>query len=147
MDTNLSVKKVDVQEGIGMKDKATGEKYCVEIVNGEFVKTKGACGVENIGDSQSASVIDSLPPSTDTSTTTPETGGTGTSTPSTGDTGTSTPPVDPTPAPEQSATSSDPVAEETPVVEPTPDPVPPIVEPVPDPVPPVDPVPEPAPTE
>jgi len=54
----LSVKKLVVKEGIEMKDKTTGDEYCVEISNGEFVKTKGACGTQSTQvPTQSASVF------------------------------------------------------------------------------------------
>ncbi len=43
VDMVLSIKKLVVKDGIEMTDKATGDAYCVEIVNGEFVKTKGVC--------------------------------------------------------------------------------------------------------
>ena len=33
-----------VTDSLQMKDSVTGEIYCVEIANGEFIKTLGACG-------------------------------------------------------------------------------------------------------
>ncbi|MBI3887513.1 tail fiber domain-containing protein, partial [Candidatus Microgenomates bacterium] len=50
IDSNLKVMgdatvsgKLSVQRGIELKDKTTGESYCVQIDNGEIIKTKGTC--------------------------------------------------------------------------------------------------------
>ena len=55
----LKAEKV-ITDGIEMKDKATGEVYCVSITNGEFVKTSGECPTSST-------------PSSPTSTPTPDT--------------------------------------------------------------------------
>jgi hypothetical protein len=75
-----------VQKGMEIKDSATGDTYCVVIVNGEWQKTKGSCsdlpetnnpapvetGIPIIPPSESE-ISSSTPPSLDTSTTTEET--------------------------------------------------------------------------
>jgi hypothetical protein len=58
-DGNILAKTLTVEEGISMKDQVTGEYYCVTIENGEFVKTLGECGEEEIVSSGSDS---SAPP-------------------------------------------------------------------------------------
>ncbi|MBI2603937.1 MAG: hypothetical protein HYW56_00135, partial [Candidatus Harrisonbacteria bacterium] len=42
----LTAKKVAVDQ-LQMKDKFTGEVYCVELVNGDLVRTKGECAAPN----------------------------------------------------------------------------------------------------
>ncbi|MBI4991851.1 MAG: hypothetical protein HZB99_01415 [Candidatus Harrisonbacteria bacterium] len=49
---NLVAKKVTTDE-LELRDKATGDLYCVSIVNGEFEKTKGECGSQNVNSESS----------------------------------------------------------------------------------------------
>lgn len=41
--TFIKTKNIEVEEGITMKDKATGQYWCVTLQNGEFVKEQGKC--------------------------------------------------------------------------------------------------------
>ena len=43
-DGNIAGKSVTVEQGVNFKDQATGDYYCVTIVNGEFSKVNGKCG-------------------------------------------------------------------------------------------------------
>jgi hypothetical protein len=63
INTNLSVKQIQVQNGIVIKDKITGDNYCMTISDGEIVKEKGDCSVNN----------ETVATSTDTAVTTTET--------------------------------------------------------------------------
>ncbi len=107
-----------VQKGMEIKDSATGDIYCVLIVNGEWQKTKGKCSDVPVAPTT---------PSTPTSPA-PADSSSGSSTPSTsGDTSTSTPSSD---TPVITTDSSVPPAPTEPA--PTPDPVPaPALEPAP----------------
>lgn len=40
----IKAKKIEVEEGISVKDKTTGEYYCVHVNNGQLVNEKGRCG-------------------------------------------------------------------------------------------------------
>jgi hypothetical protein len=45
----VKTKLLEVEEGIILKDKASGEYYCLTLQNGEFVKEKGDCTSQNTG--------------------------------------------------------------------------------------------------
>jgi hypothetical protein len=47
LETNVA----NVKSGIEMQDQSTGDMYCVQIKNGEFVKEKGSCSNPNISTS------------------------------------------------------------------------------------------------
>ncbi|MFZ2038417.1 MAG: LamG-like jellyroll fold domain-containing protein [Minisyncoccia bacterium] len=67
INTNLSVKKIQTQDGIVIKDKLTGENYCMTISGGEIVKEKGDCVVtiEDTFSTTTESVIDDIASTTD----------------------------------------------------------------------------------
>ena len=51
----LTAKQIEVEEGIIIKDRITGEQYCVVIENGELVKHKGNCDELNAVDKTNTS--------------------------------------------------------------------------------------------
>ncbi len=57
----LQAEKV-VTDGLEMKDKATGEIYCVSIENGEFVKTSGECASSSLSEVEAPQSEDTTSP-------------------------------------------------------------------------------------
>lgn len=49
--SQLTGKITAMEEGISLKDKVSGDYYCVQIENGEIIKTKGKCGEQIIPES------------------------------------------------------------------------------------------------
>lgn len=79
--------KVQIEDGVELKDKATGQTYCLTIVMGEWSKVQGSCGTNVNVDTGSGSGDDSADAGDDTATTTDPVPSDDT------DTGTSTDPV------------------------------------------------------
>jgi hypothetical protein len=111
-------KKVRVEEGLEMKDKATGETYCIVIENGVMINGKGECGTPT-GNSSTTTVNTTGTTSISTSTTT----GITTATTATTTAATTTVPITESLSTSTTPTSTTPLETLGPVIISTPEPV------------------------
>ena len=53
--STIETQTASVTNGIEMTDQATGQIYCVQIKNGDFAKTVGACANAQVAPAQASS--------------------------------------------------------------------------------------------